>query len=136
VLIMTTNRPDTLDAALTRPGRIDHKARFTLATRDQIRHMFERIYQGDAAPEKHHVDVYRRLISCGELSITRSDIKPTTTSLPAARVQIMAEQFADMLPEEVFSPADIQGYLLERKANPEAAISEVKKWKESRFENK
>jgi chaperone BCS1 len=136
VLIMTTNRPDTLDAALTRPGRIDHKARFTLATRDQIRHMFERIYQGDAAPEKHHVDVYRRLISCGELSITRSDIKPTTTSLPAAQVQIMAEQFADMLLEEVFSPADIQGYLLERKANPEAAISEVKKWKESRFENK
>jgi chaperone BCS1 len=136
VLIMTTNRPDTLDAALTRPGRIDHKARFTLATRDQIRHMFERIYQGDAAPEKHYVDVYRRLISCGELSISRIDTKPTTTSLPAAQVQIMAEQFADMLLEEVFSPADIQGYLLERKANPEAAISEVKKWKESRFENK
>jgi ATP-dependent 26S proteasome regulatory subunit len=81
---MTTNQPDTLDAVLTWKGRIDHKVRFTLATQDLICNMFAHMYQEDAAPEKDHVDVHQLLISCGELSITRSDRKSTTTSLPAA----------------------------------------------------
>ncbi|KAG8529866.1 uncharacterized protein KY384_005347 [Bacidia gigantensis] len=47
VLIMTTNFPDRLDEALTRPGRIDMKVPFTNATREQIRELFTRMYSPD-----------------------------------------------------------------------------------------
>lgn len=43
VLIMTTNHPEKLDAALIRPGRVDLRIRFTLATRPQIREIFMRM---------------------------------------------------------------------------------------------
>ena len=43
VLIMTTNHPEKLDAALIRPGRVDLRIGFTLATRPQIREIFMRM---------------------------------------------------------------------------------------------
>lgn len=36
IIIMTTNKPETLDKALVRPGRIDYKLNFTMATLDDI----------------------------------------------------------------------------------------------------
>ena len=47
VLIMTTNRPEALDDALIRPGRVDLQVAFTNATRDQARALFERMYEPD-----------------------------------------------------------------------------------------
>ena len=40
VLIMTTNHPALLNNALMRPGRIDMKVEFTLASRVQMRELF------------------------------------------------------------------------------------------------
>ncbi|KAF2801708.1 P-loop containing nucleoside triphosphate hydrolase protein [Mytilinidion resinicola] len=47
VLVMTTNRPEKLDNALIRPGRVDMQVEFTLATRDQIRDIFIRMYSNE-----------------------------------------------------------------------------------------
>lgn len=44
VLIMTTNYPEKLDDALIRPGRVDMKIAFTLASKQQIRELFLRMY--------------------------------------------------------------------------------------------
>jgi len=49
VLIMTTNFPEKLDEALIRPGRVDMKIEFSLATREQIRELFIRMYSSDSA---------------------------------------------------------------------------------------
>lgn len=48
VLIMTTNKPETLDDALIRPGRVDLQVAFTNATREQSRELFERMYEADS----------------------------------------------------------------------------------------
>ncbi len=48
VLIMTTNYPEKLDDALIRPGRVDMKIEFTLASKEQIRELFLRMYCVDS----------------------------------------------------------------------------------------
>ena len=45
VLIMTTNHPEKLDAALVRPGRVDRKVGFRLAMREEVRELFVRMYR-------------------------------------------------------------------------------------------
>jgi mitochondrial chaperone BCS1 len=47
VLIMTTNRPESLDEALIRPGRVDLQVGFTNATKQQAMELFERMYEAD-----------------------------------------------------------------------------------------
>lgn len=44
LLLMTTNYPEKLDDALVRPGRIDLKINFGLASKQQIRELFLRMY--------------------------------------------------------------------------------------------
>lgn len=48
VLIMTTNYPEKLDDALIRPGRVDMSIEFTLASKQQIRELFLRMYCVDS----------------------------------------------------------------------------------------
>jgi len=47
ILFMTTNRPEVLDAALTRPGRADIKLYIGNATKEQAFRLFNRFYPGD-----------------------------------------------------------------------------------------
>ena len=47
VLIMTTNYPEKLDEALVRPGRVDLKVSFDLASKQQIKELFLRMYSAD-----------------------------------------------------------------------------------------
>ena len=42
-VIMATNRPDTLDPALLRPGRLDRKIEFPLPDRRQKRLIFQAV---------------------------------------------------------------------------------------------
>ncbi|KZP26468.1 P-loop containing nucleoside triphosphate hydrolase protein [Athelia psychrophila] len=48
--------------------------------------------------------------------------------LDAAKLAFLAKKFADGCPDEEFSVAALQGYLLKNKSNPEAAASEVVAW--------
>ncbi len=47
VLFMTTNRPEVLDQALVRPGRVDLRLHLGLADQDQARRMFLRFFPGE-----------------------------------------------------------------------------------------
>ncbi len=46
LLIMTTNRPEVLDPALLRPGRVDRRERFGMMEQEQAEDMFQRFFPG------------------------------------------------------------------------------------------
>ncbi|ORY19295.1 P-loop containing nucleoside triphosphate hydrolase protein [Clohesyomyces aquaticus] len=56
ILIMTTNRPEKLNLALIRPGRVDLQVKFALAIREQTRKFYLRMYATDRKPEKDSDD--------------------------------------------------------------------------------
>ncbi|XTI87025.1 P-loop containing nucleoside triphosphate hydrolase protein [Cenococcum geophilum] len=52
------------------------------------------------------------------------------------RLKALAETFADHIPEGRFSPAEIQGFLLTRKKEPQRALEQVDEWKDAVLEAK
>ena len=61
----------------------------------------------------------------GDSKPPRSPVSPLT----AEELKEIAREFADRIPEEAFSPAEIQGFLLTRKKEPLRALEEVESWK-------
>ena len=161
VLLMTTNFPDKLDEALIRPGRVDMKVKFTEATRFQIYELFTRMYSADTpaslAPEQIKLDsivkangnVNRGNLGGSFLQLISPKVEdvmtpsesprhantPTTPYSPSS-IEEIATQFADSLPEDEFTPAEIQGYLLTRKKEPLKALEGVGAWRDEMLKAK
>ncbi|KAF2703050.1 BCS1-like ATPase-like protein [Pleomassaria siparia CBS 279.74] len=143
VLIMTTNHAERLDGALIRPGRVDLQVPFTLATRDQSRDIFTRMYSTEydqkpnpstpstsekprPPPGSHEVDAeFFQLLAQ----------PPMLDIVEPARLKEMADVFASEIPEKVFSPAQIQGFLLMRKREPSRALRDVAEWRDRTVED-
>ncbi|KAF3009675.1 hypothetical protein E8E13_008256 [Curvularia kusanoi] len=145
VLIMTTNHPEKLDEALTRPGRVDVRIAFSLATHTQIKHIFLRMYGTDAKKQKQTKRVKPSLKSASKSAKKTDDDddeddvedllyeKPIAQTVDKESLRSMAIAFADTLPEYRFSPAAIQGYLLTRKREPRRALEEVRAWRDEQL---
>ncbi|KAH6621876.1 P-loop containing nucleoside triphosphate hydrolase protein [Boeremia exigua] len=124
VLIMTTNTPEQLDAALIRPGRVDLQVAFTLATRDQIHETFMRMYSTTSEEQ------------------AKGGLLPNKKSRSVSKVtdpeelKDMAEKFTAQLPADSLSPAEIQGYLLMRKKDPQRALDDLERWRDDLMESK
>ncbi|EXJ70014.1 uncharacterized protein A1O5_07087 [Cladophialophora psammophila CBS 110553] len=156
VLIMTTNHLERLDEALTRPGRIDLTIKFDLATKQQIKDLFLRMYCVDSIemtrqptrisqilPSRAEAEVPGATTfksgdveSCHVDSLGNdNDPKPRLSlgeSFDSSSVVDLAERFADSLPERALSPAEIQGFLLVRKKCPGQAVADVVKWRDEK----
>ena len=52
------------------------------------------------------------------------------------KLKDMAEDFAIKLPENMLTPAEIQGYFLTRKKDPRRALAEVDEWRDRLIEAK
>ena len=67
---------------------------------------------------------------------------PTKQAFPPSSVQAqssieeLATAFADALPEAIFSPAEIQGFLLTQKKDPLKAVVEVSTWRDAELQKK
>ena len=128
ILIMTTNHVDKLDKALTRPGRVDMTIKFTVANKALSATIFKYMYgnfdneKSDSAPDDREKDITE-----GENKVqeTETDEKADPES---KRIASLADDFASKLPENQFSPAEIQGYLLLNKLTPEKAVAGLEKW--------
>ena len=63
-----------------------------------------------------------------------SSMSDAAFSPKADTIECIALQFADTLPENTFTPAEIQGFLLTRKKEPKRALEEVGVWKDNVLE--
>lgn len=145
VLVMTTNKPEALDDALIRPGRVDLQVCFTNATRHQakelfIRMFFIRVYVADSTATPKPVVVVgndqEKAAAAAALPTTAfaDDEAPITTPDELERV---AAEFAAKIPDgRLISPAEIQRYLLKRKKMPRRAAAEVDVWVKGLLEQK
>ena len=80
-VIMATNRADTLDPALLRPGRLDRKIEFPMPDRRQKRLVFATITSGmNLAPEVDLEDYVSRpdKISCADINAICQDVSRLT----------------------------------------------------------
>jgi mitochondrial chaperone BCS1 len=124
ILVMTTNHIEKLDAALLRPGRVDLTVEFGYASLAVLKGLFTAIY-ASVESEKSETDKpekkSRFLFSHGK---TEQEIEK------------LAEVFAQRVPADVYTPAEIQGYLLKHKTDPDAAMDEVDAWIEANKKDK
>lgn len=152
VLIMTTNKPESLDEALVRPGRVDRQVAFSHATSQQAGELFHRMYE---APWRRSDQKIQAILPSNPSSIllatpsSTSDTKlaqePEITQANGAinekpvseeELKALSRGFGKMIPENIFSPAEIQGFLLKRKNSPRKAFADVKEWIEATIKQK
>ncbi|KKK25799.1 hypothetical protein AOCH_005704 [Aspergillus ochraceoroseus] len=120
ILVMTTNHPEKLDPALIRPGRVDMSIAFGYSTSDDIKELFSAIYstlEGDL-----------RASRTNGASKTLRFVADKKARFSQEQVCAWALEFAAVVPAGEFTPAEIQGYLLNHKTDPERAISAAGKW--------
>lgn len=98
VLIMTTNYPEKLDAALIRPGRVDMKSEFQLADSTMAAQLFDFVYRNSLE--------------------VRGNRMGTDLAL----------RFASRLPQWRFSPAEIMSFLTIHRRSSARALEEVDQW--------
>lgn len=107
ILIMTTNHIEAIDHALLRPGRVDLRIYFDLATKKLAKDLFLQIF-GDLDDEG--------------VELVNDDKNN--------ELEQQAVAFAAEIPEKVLSPAEIQGFLMIWKDKPADAVAQAKKWVE------
>jgi len=123
LLFATTNKYHALDPALTRPGRMDVHVEFTYASKSQAEELFKRFFT---------VTVSDDGVLKEKPVAARSDKVnlPPAPRLTLSQRDELATQFAEAIPDREFAMANLQGLLMNYKANPSGVIPEVPRWVE------
>lgn len=118
ILIMTTNHPDKMDAALTRPNSVDKMFHFGYADKSSIESILRLIY-------KPLIDLEFANVSC--ITTRKMENQPAGAMKPQKILDLFIE-FAELVPAEQYTAAEIQSYLLGFKDEPELAVKRVAEW--------
>jgi chaperone BCS1 len=160
ILVMTTNHIEKLDSALLRPGRVDMTIGFDYTDAVIVKGLFHAIYtqlEGDlprSQAEPNGPAVLKRTDSGihehGVVAPHTEKPLPCSAYLPSRffsgkhfqqghseeEIISLASQFAGIIPDREFTPAEVQGYLLKHKSNPNAAVAGAAAWVRSVREEK
>ncbi|KAJ6789227.1 hypothetical protein PWT90_05837 [Aphanocladium album] len=140
VLIMTTNKPESLDEALVRPGRVDVQVGFAHASTFQVEELFQRMYEPPRVAKKAQAKTangYAKKSSAKQNEMLREQANLAyKVDVKEGEMKGIAVEFAKCIPEGKFSPAEVQGFLLKRKKSPRKALEEVDAWVEASLKQK
>jgi len=120
VLIMTTNHIEKLDNALLRPGRIDVRVQFGLATQAHAESLFMQIFSNA-----------EQTLSSNDEAVDSKTQQYESRSVEMASLRRKAKAFAKKIPEKKLSPAEIQGFLINHKKSPDDVVASIEEWVES-----
>lgn len=163
ILFATTNKYGALDPALTRPGRMDLHVEFKLSSKFQAQELFKRFYMPRGVPaaslekeeEKEEKEVeeeedddeeeapspldsgFASLASASDLE--EKNVRGTlhgTPEISTERLERLAKEFAEIVPDREFSMASLQGYLMTKKMWPVAAVKGAREWIEKELEGR
>ncbi|KAJ0125307.1 mitochondrial chaperone bcs1 [Diaporthe amygdali] len=106
IVLMTSNFAEKLDRALVRPGRIDKMIFLGNISPRSAELMFKRMYEFDPS-------------------------NPSAQAIQAIgedELQKLALSFSRKIEENTFTPAQIQGYLLNWRSDPQGAVDNLIEW--------
>ena len=152
ILVMTTNHADKLDPALLRPGRVDMTINFGYTSEADIKEMFISIYNTtkndirrakrprtasncSAKSSTKYIAGERRKSEDSQVGDQKDPLQDALQPLQS-RISCLADEFATIVPSGELTAAEIQGYLLNHKEVPEAAIQGAPEWVQSTLEKK
>jgi mitochondrial chaperone BCS1 len=144
VLIMTTNKPESLDDALVRPGRVDRQVAFAHASSEQAGELFHRMYEAPSSRSSQKVEGLSPSSQAPQANgkllpgpkVVEEVSNDVEGSVSAEELKGLSEEFSRAIPKGTLSPAEIQGFLLKRKRSPRKALAEVKDWIDATIKQK
>lgn len=155
---MTSNVPEVLDKALIRPGRIDRQVYLGHLSKQNAKQMFLRMYTQDSEEVKQAVALAnKKAINDNPDLITmippiNSPIvrgPPPTPGTPYSPLHLcsprpvpsdysysnrmddleqMATTFMNKIPDQVLTPAEVQGFLLSHRDDMMGALTQCDAW--------
>ncbi|KAI1799223.1 P-loop containing nucleoside triphosphate hydrolase protein [Daldinia bambusicola] len=120
IVIMTTNKPNRLDSALVRPGRVDMKVMLGNISQSSAEQMFLRMFTSDT-DRSPLIPSRKDDGKLGEEPIPQTDRE---------LLQKLASAFATHIPEDTFTPSQLQGFFQLHLDNPTEAASNIAAWVE------
>ncbi|GAP83079.1 putative BCS1-mitochondrial protein of the AAA family of ATPase [Rosellinia necatrix] len=120
IVIMTTNKPEHLDSALVRPGRVDMKVMLGNISRQSAEQMFVRMF----APDMENSPLVMQPLSDAH----ESHAEPS--GLEPGMLHHLALEFASQIPEDTFTPSQLQGYFQLHLNSATEAAANISAWVE------
>lgn len=119
VVIMTTNKVEKLDIALIRPGRVDLKVHLGHISAVCAEEMFMRMFAPD-------------LLSWARMTTAEHGVEndPLEQYVSIEQVRLLAKRFATYIPENVFTPSQLQGFFQMHLSSAVEAATSIEAWVE------
>ncbi|RYP14058.1 hypothetical protein DL767_010455 [Monosporascus sp. MG133] len=121
VVIMTCNQPEKLDSALTRPGRIDFKQGFSLATRRETEQLFLNCYKPlEREPPKSPSPNPKTEKRAPDVSVDPYNVEGRGYN--DEELSAYVQRFCNIIPDKELPAAAIISLLVQYPNNPKMAV--------------
>jgi chaperone BCS1 len=127
---------------------VDLRVEFKLAMKEQISELFVRMYAASDVPKFDIApDVHGGALSNGSLKSHANghnghvpngngNVEKQAERMSGAELEELAMEFARHVPDDTFTPAEIQNHLMRHKKEPRVAVGKTSQWAKELLEEK